>query len=416
MKWQQSIIMGLLITFFFGGLEAFVDEVTWKMTQRAKESQTDVILVMRDGNIVYAYQGENKYVPIETRSVTKSFASLAIGLLLQECKITSIDTPVYYFFPEMKQGIKQEMTIRHLLSNTSGIVQDPTGASIYEAPDIVKFPIASDLCTKPGTHFIYNNKAVNLLSGIVESASGMRLQEYLRCKLFQPLGIVSDSWPTDMAGHNYAMSHLTISAFDLSKVGLLIANEGCWNGKRLLAKEWIEAISQPSQSVNPFYGFLWWLDYCSMDVYWDKSLIDYYRKQGVTECYLKSLEQLNGQVFTFLGHVSYGNFNKKCAAQLAPTFGSEDQVYRFFIELESKGLPLARWNEGELKSFSARGYLGQKLTILPSEKIVAVRLARSCGQSGCGIDTFADFDEVLEELVNELGARGGPFVECAERS
>lgn len=403
------VVLQLTLIALAANVEGTMADVLQKMNDRAKESQTDVILVMHEGQIIYVYNGDKRFEPYETRSVTKSFASLAIGMLLQECKITSIDTPVYSFFPEMNQGIKKDLTIRHLLSNTSGIAADETGTGIYQAPDIVKYAIASDLHTYPGTHFLYNNKAVNLLSGIVERASGMRLHEYLRCRLFLPLGIASDTWLSDRAGNNYAMSHLTLNALDLAKVGMLLANGGCWNNKRLLAKEWIEAISQPSQSLNPFYGFLWWLDYCSLEIYWDDALIECYRKEGVCEQYLKCLKELNGQVFSLVGDVNYGNFYEKCAAQIAPTFGGDQEVYRFFMELELKGLPLGRWNEGRLRSFAARGYLGQKLVVMPEEKIVAVRLASTCGQWGCRVDSFYDFDSVLEELVRELGARSGPW-------
>lgn len=408
MKMWQIILAGLIIGLsgsFSSSLEGTVDEVLQKISQRAKESQTDVILITHKGEPIFVYDGDKRYEPIETRSITKSFVSLAVGMLLQEGKIVSTDTPVHCFFPEMNQGMKKDMTIRHLLNNTSGIAVDEACAGIYQAPDSVKYAIASDLSSYPGTHFIYNNKAVNLLSGIVEKASGMRVHEYLRSRLFQPLGISSDTWLSDVSGNNYAMSHLTLNALDLSKVGLVLANGGCWNGRRLIASEWIEAIAQPGQSINPFYGLLWWMDYNSLDIYWDASILELYRNEGVSECYVRSLEQLSGQVFTFTGNVTYGNFSEKCAAQLAQSFGSVDAVYRFFIEVESKGLPLGRWNEGYLKSFSARGYLGQKLLIMPAEKIVAVRLAKSCGQSGCKIDTFADFEEILEELVRKMAAQ-----------
>lgn len=405
MKWWQSLGMSLALAtgLLSQSIEGTVQDTLQKISFRAFMSQSDAILITYRGHPIYAY-GDNKlFEPMETRSVTKSIVSLAIGMLMQESKICSINTPVHYYFPEWKQGFKKEITLFHLLNNTSGLTLD-TGTELYDAPDCIKLALATDVLTIPGTHFIYNNKAINLLSMIVQRASGMSLHEYVKSHLFQPLGIKSDTWLCDVAGNNYAMAHLTINATDLAKIGFLLANGGCWNGRRLLAKEWIDALTEAGQDCNPFYGFLWWLDYNKMNIWWDDGLLNQYASEGVSDSHVQALRQLNGQVFSFEGLVSYGNFYERCASQLAGSFGGDMTVYRFITEVEGKGLPLCRWDEGELRSFSARGYLGQQMVVMPQDNLVAVRLARSCGQMDFRLDTFADFEKLVEELVQEIKA------------
>lgn len=408
MKWWQylGVSLAVVTSIFSQSIEGTVQDTLQKISFRAFMSQSDVILITYRGHPIYAYGKEKQFEPMETRSVTKSIVCLAIGMLMQESKICSIDTPISQFFPEWKQGYKKNITLYHLLNNTTGLTLD-VGTELYDAPDCIRLALATDICTLPGTRFVYNNKAINLLSAIVEKASGMRLHDYVKSHLFQPLGIKSDTWLCDLAGNNYAMAHLTLSATDLAKIGLVLSDGGCWNGRRLLAKEWIDAFSEGSQSCNPFYGMLWWLDYNRLNIWWDEALLDQYAAEGVSEAFVLALRRLNGQVFAFEGLISYGNFYERCASQLSASFGGDMAVYNFISEVESKGLPLCRWDEGELRSFSARGYLGQQLMVMPQDKLVAVRLARSCGQMDGRLDTFADFEGLLDELVKEIRACPG---------
>lgn len=405
MHWLHLRSLGITLTMitslFLQPLEGSVQDTLQKISMRAFMTQSDAILINYKGRHIFVYGDDKQYESMETRSVTKSIVGLAIGMLLQEGKICSLATPVYQYFPEWKQGWKQSITIYHLLSNTSGLTLD-TGTELYDAPDCIKLALATDVATPPGTHFMYNNKAINLLAIIVERASGMRLHDYVKSRLFQPLGIKSDTWLCDSAGNNYAMSHLTISAVDLSKIGLMLANGGYWNGMRLIAKEWIDVFTAPSQACNPFYGLLWWLDYKKLNIWWDDSLIDQYAAEGISECHVEALRKLCGRMYSFEGFVSYGNFYERCATHLQETFGGDLTVYRFLAEVEAKGLPLCRWDEGELRSFSARGYLGQQLLIMPQDNLVAVRLARSCGQMDNRWDTFADFEGLMEELAQQI--------------
>lgn len=390
----------LISSMFCTPVQGSVEEVLTTISERAFESNSDAVLVMHKGNFI-SVDGDRRMEPIDTRSITKSFVGLAVGLLMQDGKLSSIETPVYCFFPEWKQGNKKLVTIRHLLNHTSGMETEVNIEELYQFPDAVRMALACELCHPPDTRFVYNNVAVNLLAGIVERATGMSVHCYLKRQLFDPLCITSDSWLCDNVGNNYGMSHLSINAVDLAKVGVLLANDGCWNGRRILAKEWIDYMKVPTQSFTPFYGSLWWLGYYSMNIHWDSELLDQYDAAGIPCEYILALQSLQGRVLVFEGHVCYGNFLQQCVPQLMPYFGSSEAVYNFFATIESKGLPIGRWKVGALKSISARGYLGQQLIIFPAEKVVAVRLSNSCGETTQN-DTFPELENWISLLIYEM--------------
>ena len=202
----------------------------------------------------FGHQGEK----IEAMSATKSIVNLAVGRLIDSGKIKSLEQPVCDFYPEWRQGRKQKITIRHLLSNTSGLYQDPN-ENVYQSPDCIRLALAAEMSDEPGAKFSYNNKAVNLLAGIIEKASGKRMDHFFGEEIFAPLGITDFGWDHDKAGNPYGMAGLQIKAIDLAKLGQLVLDEGDWRGQRILSRDWIQTSTRPSQTMEPTYGLLWWL-------------------------------------------------------------------------------------------------------------------------------------------------------------
>jgi len=169
-------------------------------------------------------------------SMTKSVVNLAIGRLVTTGAIPSIDEPVYRFYPEWRQGRKQEITLRHLLNHTSGL-QDPGNSSDVErSPDAVRLALAAELSDPPGSRFAYNSKAVNLLSGTVQKLSGRRMDAFIRDEIFAPLGITDVAWELDSAGNAFAYAGLMIRPEDLAKLGQLVLDGGRWGERQMIAR------------------------------------------------------------------------------------------------------------------------------------------------------------------------------------
>lgn len=393
-------------------------DVLQKIEERTLASDSDIVMIVKDGDPMALFGKASRFKPIESRSITKSFVGLAIGLLIDEGKIGTSDLAVSTFYPSFSQGMRGCVTIAELLSHTSGLECGVNLNEPQKSPDIIFTALNAPFISCPGTRFQYNNNAVNLLAGIVKKASGKCVQNYLRHKLFEPLGITSDSWLFDPCGNQFGMAHLTMSAVDLAKIGILIAGQGCWNGNRLISSSWLKAMMCPSQEINPFYSTLWWLSYRQISFYWDDPLLALYTECGLDKRCIDVLRSLKGQKLLLQGNVNYRNYAQHLGNQLREAFGCKENVINFFASVDSLGLPMARCVYGDVHAISARGYLGQQLIVMPEASLVAIRLTSKAAFKPGESDTFADLECLLVELAKELEKDPTihPIIRCAEET
>ena len=348
---------------------------------RAERTQSDALIVLKDGKVVCERYFGHDPGPIEAMSATKSIVGLAVCLLIDDGKIESLDTPVHTFYPEWRQGLKERITIRHLLTHTSGLQSNRTTEQIYASPDFVQLALAADLSEDPGAVFRYNNKAVNLLAGVVERASGMRLDEYLGERLFAPLGIDDFGWTLDSSGNPHAMSGLQIRPIDLAKIGHVMLRGGAWQGRPVLSGKMVSASITPCEAGGatsmPAYGLLWWLEADVIDMYIDWDLIDRWRAAGADEGFLERISVLEDR------RLAQREFLKEVMIALTdegeePDFEQIDppQLLMFGANTRELGQPQKRVTLGPVRSYAAKGYLGQYLVVIPEHGLVAVRMRR----------------------------------------
>ena len=224
----------------------------------AQASHSDAVLVIRGDDVLlerYSKQGPR---PIELMSATKSVVALAIGALIADGKIESLDTPVHRFFPEWKQGRKQQVTVRMLMDHSSGLqnLARPI-EEIYPAEDVVQLALAAELSDDPGKHFSYNNKATNLLAGIIARASGEPMDVYVARRLLTPLGIHPGPWFKDKAGNPHVMAGLPLTARDAAAIGRLVLERGRAGDRELVPASYIDAMLA-SSPLSAEVGLLWW--------------------------------------------------------------------------------------------------------------------------------------------------------------
>src|SRR5690606_16009211 len=202
----------------------------------------------RDGEVLLERYSDAGPAPIELMSATKSVVALGIGRLLAQGHLESLDVPVSTWYPEWRQGRKADITVRMLLDHTSGLQNVANaGAEIYPAPDVIQLALAAELDATPGEEFAYNNKATNLLAGVIASASGQPMDEYLGEHLFAHLGIEAGDWYRDQAGNPHAMAGLPLTARDAARIGqLLLADGRLQDGTRLLPEGFVEELFAPS--------------------------------------------------------------------------------------------------------------------------------------------------------------------------
>jgi CubicO group peptidase (beta-lactamase class C family) len=212
------------------------------------------LVVIKNGKLIGQWYFGHKIKPQSIRSITKSITSLAIGKLIDERKIASVDVPISAFYPEWSVGPKSAITLKQVLSQTSGL-DDKADSN---QPDLVKFALEAELKDRPGSKFVYNDRASNLLAGVVQIAAGKPVDAYVAEKIFTPLEISNYHWDKDQSGHPLVMGGLELNALDLAKIGQLIVNGGICNGKQIISPSWLE-VATTRPTLNSEYGLMWWL-------------------------------------------------------------------------------------------------------------------------------------------------------------
>jgi CubicO group peptidase (beta-lactamase class C family) len=131
------------------------------------------------------------------------------------------------------------MEVRHLLTMSSGHDVEPNRRDMPADADWIKEWLAAPVLHEPGTFFVYNTLGTYMLSAIVQKVTGEKLIDYLYPRLFRPLGIVGARWEESNAGINNGGWGLYLKTEDLAKMGQLFLQQGEWNGKQIISKEWV---------------------------------------------------------------------------------------------------------------------------------------------------------------------------------
>ena len=226
------------------------------------------VMVLRHGKVIAEgwwapYAAESNHV---LYSLSKSFTSTAVGFAVAEGKVDIFD-PVVKFFPDHvpadPSGNLKAMRVRDLLTMSTGHQDEPpTSPDKMSAASFLAHPVPH----KPGTHFRYNTAATFMQSAIVQKVTGQTVFEYLKPRLFEPLGIVDPQWDTNFEGISLGGYGLRVKTEDIAKLGQLYLQKGEWNGKQLLPEAWVNQASsrQMSNGSNPDgdwdqgYGFQFW--------------------------------------------------------------------------------------------------------------------------------------------------------------
>ena len=202
-------------------------------------------------------------------SLSKSFTSTAVGLAAAEGKL-SVDDLVLKFFPEDAPAEPSKnlklMRVRDLLTMSCGH-QTPLGAKTVPAgvPWTRAF-LAHPVDHKPGTHFLYNSAGTYMLSAIVQKVTGQTVLDYLKPRLFGPLGIADPAWEASPQGVTCGGWGLRLRTEDVAKLGQLYLRKGVWDGKQLVPASWVEQAtarqvsngSDPARDWDQGYGFQFW--------------------------------------------------------------------------------------------------------------------------------------------------------------
>ena len=352
-----------------------------------KKSHSADWVVYFNGKPIANYAAAENATPSACFSVLKSISAIAVGKLIADKKINSLDQPVSDFFPEWKQGLKSKITIKHLLNHTSGMACDEPDDAYFASPNVVQHALCTDIIDTPGTKFNYNSKAFFFFFFINGKTSGKSSDNYLENEIFSPLNIRNYKWDYDASGN---VKELQTTSSELVKIGQLVLNKGNWNNKRLISEGWLHQMVEPSQTFALDCGLLWWIIPETTDYIVDDALISEFKKAGVKQSILDKFNTLKGV---------YTNENIP-SDKLKLAFGEEWQsvldteLYPYY-PMRSR-----RKYSSKIIGYKAEGYGGQFIVIYPDKNLVAARMVKMTSDYKAATDEMLDFPSYVYKIIN----------------
>ena len=251
---------------------------------------TAAYMVIKNDSIIFEeyWNGYSADSSSNSFSMAKSWISTLVGIAIKEGKIENINQRACDFLPEFCEGDNSKITIKHLLTMSSGLdwdedYHDPLGqtAEAYFAPNLKKQMMRLKAVEPPGETFKYHSSCSQLLAFIVESATGQSVNEYTSEKLWKPMGAKHPAlWNTDTKrGDEKAFCCINSNARDFARLGKLYMNQGNWNGTQLLDSNYVKEATSVSNLLdedgnkNVNYGYQFWIaNRKGLDVYYTRGL------------------------------------------------------------------------------------------------------------------------------------------------
>jgi CubicO group peptidase (beta-lactamase class C family) len=258
---------------------------------RASLPALQAMVVLRDGKQLWEkyWSGADSSTAFNVKSVSKTFLSAMVGIAIEQKKL-SLDQTIASILPEYykhevpqnrmfraavlrNDSMRATITVRHLLSQTSGISWDEGGAilsTFLVSSDPARLMAEQIMAAAPGTVWNYSTGNTHLLATALERAVVTSLRPYVEKTLLVPAGIQLRDWLVDGAGRPLGGSEMFFTARSLARFGQLYLNGGKIDGKQVVPADWVATSWEKKSDVaSPIYkemvpgitgyGYLWWL-------------------------------------------------------------------------------------------------------------------------------------------------------------
>jgi CubicO group peptidase (beta-lactamase class C family) len=257
--------------------------------------QTVAFVVIRNDSMIHEQYwdnyGEDSYS--NSFSMAKTFVSMMVGAALDEGKIKNIDQPVGDFLPEFKEGGKGKITIKHLLTMSSGMGFDENyvnplayPAAAYYGSDLTKLTMGYDAAEEPGKVFKYLSGNSQILGMVLEKATGKKISEYFSEKIWTKIGAKNPAyWSLDHEnGMEKSYCCFNSNAPDFARIGELYLDTGKWNGTQVISREYVlnsikvaDLVDENGKQIDN-YGYNWWLmpDYKGHSIFYARGILGQY--------------------------------------------------------------------------------------------------------------------------------------------
>lgn len=241
-----------------------------EMLQRFQQENLGVMYAQmrHDGEVIGDYSRTPKKARMNLYSVSKSVVSVAAGIAIEE-GLLSLEEKICDAFteyvPENASRNLLDLQVKHMLTMTTGLENSLFFADSperYTVKDWIDYFFHADFTHKPGERFLYSNFNTYIVSCLIEKRAGQNLLEYLRDRLFEPIGIGNPDWTLCPKGHVHAANGLYFNIDELGNFGQLLLQEGKYNGRQIVSPEYLREATADQvkcRGINKddpnFYGY-----------------------------------------------------------------------------------------------------------------------------------------------------------------
>lgn len=265
----------------FGRIDYTIPEYLKALRASGGTNELHSVMVLKDGKKLAEYY-DTGYGPDFLNicwSASKTFTATALGFAVQD-RLVSIDDRLVdilpdSMLPEAVSDTLKELNLYNLLRMSSGLHDDIGGIGSLATLHPTKENLSKGFYFTPGEKYRYCSFNTYLLSVVVQTVTGMSVSEYLDGKLFKPLGIRNYHWDKCAEGYDTGGWGLYLTTESLAKMGQFFLQDGMWDGRQLLNKEWIQEARKAQIYQNPDaigaddhnsgYGYQMWV--CTHNAY-----------------------------------------------------------------------------------------------------------------------------------------------------
>ena len=260
-----------------------------------QQIETASFLVLKNDSLIFEkYWDPNTHLAkTNSFSASKSFVAFLIGIAIDEGYIESVEQYVSDFLPEFNRPKKARITIKNLLSMSSGLNWEESGknpysdnAKAYYGKYLREHIKNLKVVSEPGKRFHYKSCDTQILTYVLEQATGKTISDYMEEKIWSKIGSESNAlWSLDRKdGDEKGFCCFYATSRDFAKIGQLILNNGEWEGQQLIPTKFLKNAIKPEKSIldkngleNGRYGWQWWCaSYNNAPIHYARGLFGQY--------------------------------------------------------------------------------------------------------------------------------------------
>ena len=238
------------------------------------------VVVIKRGNVLAEryFNGSDSNRLVDVRSAGKSVTSLLFGIAMDKGFIGRLDQQVADILDAAKNTDLGRVPFEHLLTMRTGLdadANDPNSIGMEDHMDASSDPFAFvltvPLIEEGGQRYVYNSLAAYAAGLVIGTATGDGLEAFASEHLFKPLAFKQWNWQEDRSGYTKGQGNLFLTAPDFAKIGLMVLNQGQYDGQRIVSSTWIEESLKRRVDVSAIepnaigYGYYWFYQEYEMD-------------------------------------------------------------------------------------------------------------------------------------------------------